>query len=315
MRPEPEFDLADKKIWIAGETGMVGHAALQRLHHENCIILSAPHEELDLTRQSATMEWLADHKPDVIIMAAARVGGIGANKAAPAGFLYENLAMAQNVIHGAYKTGVSKLLYLGSSCIYPKMAPQPIREDALLSGPLEPTNEAYAIAKIAGLKLCQYYKQQYGCNFISAMPCNLYGPHDTFEAQNSHVIPAIMLKLHEAKIKNEAEVILWGTGTALREFLYVEDLADALIHLLEYYDGDDPVNIGSGDEISIADLSLKIKEIVGYEGEIVFDPAQPDGTPRKLLDSSRMNDLGWHATTSLDLGLQNTYEWFLQHSS
>ena len=315
MRPEPEFDLAGKKIWIAGETGMVGHAALQRLHRENCIILSVPHEKLDLTQQSATMEWLADHKPDVILMAAARVGGIGANKAVPAGFLYENLAMAQNVIDGAYKTGVSKLLYLGSSCIYPKMAPQPIREDALLSGPLEPTNEAYAIAKIAGLKLCQYYKQQYGCNFISAMPCNLYGPHDTFDAQKSHVIPAIMLKLHEAKIKNEAEVILWGMGTALREFLYVEDLADALIHLLEYYDGDDPVNIGSGDEISIADLSLKIKEIVGYEGEIVFDPAQPDGTPRKLLDSSRMNDLGWHATTSLDLGLQNTYEWFLQRPS
>ncbi len=294
---------------------MVGHAMLKSLAQENCTILSAPHEELDLTQQSITREWLADSRPDVIIMAAAEVGGIGANKESPAAFLYDNLAMAQNVIHGAYKAGVSKLLYLGSSCIYPKMAPQPIREKALLTGPLEPTNEAYAIAKIAGLKLCQYYKQQYGCNFISAMPSNLYGPHDTFEAQKSHVIPALILKFHEAKIKNESEVILWGTGTALREFLYVEDLADALIHLVKYYDGDDPVNIGSGDEISIADLSLQIKNIVGYEGKVVFDPAQPEGTPRKLLDSSRMMDLGWCATTGLEAGLQTTYEWFLQRPS
>jgi GDP-L-fucose synthase len=313
MRPDPVFDLSGKKIWVAGETGMVGRATIKRLESENCTILSAPHSDLDLTHQNDTQDWLEENTPDVIIMVAAKVGGIVANMATPAQFLFENLAMAQNVIHGAFKTKVSKLLYLGSSCIYPRMAEQPIKEQALLTGELEKTNEAYAIAKIAGLKLCQFYKEQHGCDFISAMPTNLYGICDHFDAEKSHVIPAMILKMHEAKISGDAEVVLWGTGTPLREFLYVGDLADGLIHLLKYYNDSAPINIGSGTEISIHDLANKIKDVVGYQGNIVFDVDKPDGTPRKILDRSRIHQIGWHPYTFLEDGLQKTYEWFLEN--
>lgn len=307
------FDLTGKKIGVAGETGMVGRAVIRALENHKVDIISAPHSTLDLTNQQATYDWLASHKPDIIIMAAAKVGGIGANQNDQAGFLFENLAMAQNVIHGAYLAGVKKLLYLGSSCIYPKDAPQPILEESLLSGTLEPTNEGYALAKIAGLKLCYYYRTQYGCDFISAMPTNLYGEHDHFDAQKSHVIPALMLKIHQAKQKNLDFVTLWGTGTPLREFLYVDDLAQALIHLLKNYSDDTPVNVGSGEEISITELAQIISEIIGYEGKIIFDTQYPDGTMRKFLDCSKINSLGWHATTDLKIGLQKTYDWFLKH--
>lgn len=305
------FSLTGKKIWVAGETGLVGSALCRHLRDEDCTLLSAPHSMLDLTRQKDTEDWLQENKPDAIILAAAKVGGIGANSSFPAEFMYENLAIAQNVIHGAYKAGVQKLLFLGSSCIYPKMTPQPMLEDALLSGPLESSNEFYALAKIAGLKMCQAYRKQYGCDFISAMPTNLYGPGDHFDTQNSHVIPALILKIHEAKEAKLPSVELWGTGTPLREFLYVDDLAEALLLLLQKYSDTEPVNIGSGFETSISDLAALIKNIVGYDGEIIFNPKKPDGTPRKFLECSKINKLGWKASTSLEEGLRRTYESFL----
>lgn len=307
------FDISDKKIWISGETGMVGSALSRRLAVENCQIISASHAELDLCNQKQTYDWLEKNKPEVIVMAAAKVGGIGANIAEPASFLQENLAMAQNVIHGAYRSGVQKLLYLGSSCIYPKFANQPIKEDALMGSALEPTNEAYALAKIMGIKLCQFYRQQYGCDYISAMPTNLYGVHDKFDREKSHVIPAMMLKIHQAKINDDQKVVLWGTGKPLREFLYVDDLAEAIIHLLKYYDGDQHINVGSGEEISIRLLAEVISNIIGYQGEIEFDPSKADGTPRKLLDCSKLNNLGWKAKIPLKQGLITTYQWFLEN--
>ncbi len=307
----PLKSLDNKKIWVAGETGLVGRAVLRRLESENVEILSAPHSVLDLTDQSGTCEWISRHKPDVVIMAAGKVGGIGANNTDQVAFLNENLSMAQNVIHGSFKANVQNLIYLGSSCIYPKMVEQPIKESALLTGALEPTNEGYALAKIAGLKLCQYYNEQYGMNYISVMPTNLYGTCDYFDEDKSHVIPSLILKIHQAKVQNKKSVSLWGTGTPLREFLYVDDLADGLIHLLTNYSGSAPINIGSGQEISIQDLSKKITDIVGYTGHIEFDASKPDGTPRKLLDSTKINDIGWYAETPLDVGLRQTYEWFL----
>ncbi len=313
MPPKQIFDIARKKIWIAGETGMVGCALLERLKSENCQILSVPHSELDLCDQKQTYDWLAENKPDVVIMAAAKVGGIGANMAEPASFLHENLAMAQNVIHGAYQAGVQKLLYLGSSCIYPRLAEQPMKEEALMSGALEATNEAYALAKIAGLKLCQYYREQYGCDYISAMPTNLYGAHDHFDAEKSHVIPALILKIYQAKINNDKKIVLWGTGNPLREFLYVDDLADALIYILKYYSTDEPINIGSGQEISIRSLAELISDIIGYQGEIEFDTSKPDGTPRKLLDCSKLTELGWKSEKTLKQGLIVSYKWFLEN--
>ncbi len=305
------FDLTDKKIWVAGETGMVGRAVLRALETENTHIISAPHSDLDLTNQQQTYDWIKHNKPDAIIMAAAKVGGIGANMAKPAAFLHENLSMAQNVIHGAFQAGVAKILYLGSSCIYPKMAAQPIKEEALLTGTLEPSNEGYALAKIAGLKLCQFYRSQHGCDYISAMPTNLYGMYDNFNAEKSHVIPAMILKFHQAKLNNDKEVMLWGTGNPLREFLYVDDLSHALIHLLKNYSDSTPINIGSGHEVSILDLAHLIQNIVGFEGIIKFDASKPDGTPRKLLDNSKIKSLGWSAETQLSQGLQKTYDWFL----
>ena len=294
---------------------MVGRAVLRELENYNCTILQAPHSELDLTNQTQTIDWLEQNKPDLVIMTAGQVGGIGANHADKAGFLYQNLAMAQNVIHGSYLAKVSKLIYLGSSCIYPKEAAQPIREEALLTAPLEPTNEGYALAKITGVKLCEYYNSQYGCDFISAMPCNLYGPHDHFDAEKSHVIPAMILKLHQAKKDNESTVSFWGTGAPLREFLYVDDLAKGILHLAQYYNKPQTINIGSGYEISMKELAFKIADIVGFKGDIIFDDTKPDGTMRKVLDNSRIHKLGWQAETSLHDGLQEAYAWFCENYS
>lgn len=309
--PNLTFDLNGKRVWVAGETGMVGHAVLKHLESESCEILNAPRSELDLTNQKATDDWIYEHAPDVIIMAAAKVGGIKANMEESASFLSENLAIGRNVLDAAHAHGVEKLIYLGSSCIYPKYADQPIQETALLTGMLEPTNEAYALAKIAGIKLGQYYFEQHKRKFISVMPTNLYGPYDKFNPEKSHVIPSLIHKMHQAKLENKNTIALWGSGTPLREFLYVEDLADALIFILKHYEGSLPINIGSGEEVSIRDLANKIKQIIGYKGDITFDTTMPDGTPRKLLDSSRLHNLGWQANTTLDHGLEKTYEWYM----
>lgn len=293
------FTLRNKRIFVAGHNGMVGAAVMRRLQPESCEILTASRSELDLRRQADTEHWMSAQRPDAVILAAARAGGIKANSDFPADFIYDNLIIEANVIHAAYKAGVKKLLFLGSSCIYPKHAPQPITEDALLSGALEPTNEPYAVAKIAGIKLCQSYRRQYGCDFISAMPCNLYGPGDTYDAQRSHVIPALIMKLHGAK----GDVRLWGTGAPLREFLYVGDLADALVFLLKNYSEEKHINVGSGEEISIAGLAREIAAVTNYRGGISWDSSMPDGTPRKLMDSSRINALGWRPRTGLRDGL------------
>ncbi len=301
------YGFAGKKTWVAGARGMVGSAVARKLQREDLL----GDERFDLRDQGAVREWMQDSKPDVIVLAAAKVGGIKANHEQPAGFLYDNLMIEANVIHAAYEAGVEKLLFLGSSCIYPREAAQPMTEDALLTGPLEPTNEAYAIAKIAGLKLCEAYRKQYGCDFISAMPCNLYGPGDTFDAERSHVIPALMMKAHEAKMKDADTLDVWGSGKPLREFLYVDDLADALVFLLENYSCEKPVNVGSGAEVSIAALAGMIARIVGFEGDLIFDASQPDGTPRKILDSARIVKAGWKPSTALEEGLRQTYEWYL----
>lgn len=313
MRPKPVFDFKGKTIWVAGETGMVGKAVLNQLQSEDVQILSAPHSALDLTDKNKTCQWLADNKPDVVIVAAAEVGGIGANMAEPEAFYEINKLIGENVIHGAFQAGVQKLLYLGSSCIYPKMADQPIKEEAFLTGALEPTNEAYARAKIESIQLCQKYRNEQGCDYISAMPTNLYGAHDTFDVEKSHVIPAMMLKIHQAKINADSNVILWGTGTPLREFLYVDDLAKGLTHLLKYYSSEEIINIGSGEEVSIKDLAETISDIIGFDGEIEFDTSKPDGVPRKLLDCSKINTLDWQAETPLKQGVEKTYQWFLEN--
>lgn len=307
---ETPFSLSGKKVWVAGHTGLVGTHLCARLKSENCTVLTAPRADLDLRDQAAVRRWMSARRPDVIFMAAARVGGIGANAARPAEFIYDNMIMEANVIHAAYEVRVEKLLFLGSSCIYPKDAPQPVSEGALLSGPLEPTNRSYAVAKIAGMELCRAYRHQYGCDFISVMPCNLYGPHDRFDAENSHVIPALVLKMHEAKIRNASETYVWGSGTPLREFLYAEDAADGLAFLVKRYGSDVPVNLGSGVEFSIRDLAHKVAAVTGYEGRIIFDPDKPDGTMRKVMDSSRVHAAGWRPRTSLDEGLLKTYEYF-----
>lgn len=302
------FDLRGKTIWVAGHSGLVGSAVCRRLQAEECDVLIVSHAELDLTRQAETEDWINQAKPDAVILAAARVGGIGANMDEPADFLSQNLAIAQNVVQGAYKAGVSKLLFLGSSCLYPKDAEQPIPEGALLSGPLEPTNEGYAIAKIAGVKLAQLYRKQYGCDFISAMPTNLYGPGDTYDAHRSHVIPALIHKMHMAKIKGEPSVEIWGSGKPMREFLYADDLADALVFLLKHYSDESPVNIGSGQEVSIRELVDLISSAVGYEGEPVYNSSKPDGVLRKCLDCTKLNAMGWKAQTLLSDGLKQAYD-------
>jgi len=310
--PDTTYDLGGKRIWVAGHTGMVGQALVRRLGAEDCEVLSVGRDQVDLRRQDAVEAWMAQNRPDVVLIAAATVGGLMANNTYPALFLYENLAIESNIIHGAHLSGVEKLLFMGSSCIYPKLADQPMAEEALLTGPLEPTNEWYAVAKIAGIKLCQAYRQEHGHDFISAMPTSLYGPGDNFDAEGGHVIPALMGKAHNARINGDAGIEIWGTGTPLREFLYVEDAADGLVHLLKNYSDAAHINIGAGLEISIADLARLVCEVVGFEGNLNLSPDKPDGTPRKLLDCQRMTALGWSPSTGLRDGLARSYAWYLE---
>ena len=305
------FDLQAKRVWVAGHRGMVGSAVVRRLATESVEILTAPRQELDLRDAAAVRGWLKANRPDVVVLAAAKVGGIAANDALPADFLYENLAIQNAVIGGAFEAGVSKLLFLGSSCIYPRMAPQPIPEEALLTGPLEPTNEWYALAKIAGLKLCQAFRRQYGADFISGMPSNLYGPGDNYHPEHSHVPAALIRRMDEARRTHAPQVTVWGTGKPLREFLYVDDCADACVHLLKTYSGEIALNIGSGEEVSIADFARHVAKAVGYHGELKFDTSRPDGTPRKLVDVAKLKALGWEARTSLDEGLALAYADYL----
>ena len=305
------YALAGKRVFVAGDRGMVGSALVRRLAREDCAVVTAP-RSLDLRDQAATNAWFEAERPQAVFLAAARVGGILANSERPGAFLYDNLMIAANVIEAARRWDAEKLLFLGSSCIYPKHAPQPIPETALLTGPLEPTNEAYAIAKIAGVKLVDAYRHQYGCAFISAMPTNLYGPGDTYDEAASHVIPALMLRMHDAKEKGASHVTIWGTGTPMREFMHVDDLADACVFIMQDYSAAGPINVGSGEEISIAHLAWRIAEIVGYRGEIVFDRSMPDGTPRKLMDTQRLSALGWSPRIALADGLRDAYAAFLR---
>ena len=304
------FPLSGRRVWVAGHRGMAGSAIVRRLAGEGCTILTAGRETVDLRRQTEVEAWLDAERPDAVVVAAARVGGILANATRPAEFLYDNLAIEANIIHAAWKTGVSKLLFLGSSCIYPRLAPQPITEEALLTGPLEPTNQWYAIAKIAGIKLCQAYRQQYGCNFISLMPTNLYGPGDNFDLTSSHVLPALLAKIAQAKREGLPTVELWGSGQPRREFLHVDDLADASVFALQHYDGDVPLNVGTGTDVTIRELAELIADVVGFTGSFTYNTSKPDGTPRKLLDVSRLVALGWRACTELRTGIEQTYEWY-----
>lgn len=302
-----------KRVWVAGHRGMVGSAIVRALRQRGgCEILTADRATVDLRRETSVTAWLSEARPDVVVLAAARVGGILANSQFPVDFLHDNLMIEANVIGGAHAVGVDRLLFLGSSCIYPKLAPQPIAEESLLTGPLEPTNEWYAIAKIAGIKLCQAYRQQYGRSYISAMPTNLYGPGDNFDLQSSHVLPALMRKLHEAKQQGHPTVTIWGTGTPRREFMHVDDLASACLFLLDRYDEAGPINIGSGVDLEIRELAEKIAKVVGFDGAFEYDRSKPDGTPRKLMDGGKLDSLGWRAALPLDQGLAKTYEWFLQ---
>ncbi len=312
-RGEHTYCLSDKRIWVAGHKGMVGGAVVRRLEQEDCKVLVAERSDADLTRQNEVETWMTANRPDAIFIAAARVGGIVANDTQPAQFLYENMMIEANIIHAAYKLGVEKVVFLGSSCIYPRMAEQPMKEEALLTGSLEPTNEWYAIAKIAGIKLCQAYRRQYGCDFISAQPTNLYGPGDNFDLTNSHVIPALISKAHTSKLNSAETLEVWGSGKPFREFLYVDDLADALVFLLKSYSGEMHINVGTGCEVSIGDLARSVIRAVGFEGELAFDTSKPDGPPRKLMDSSRLLEMGWTSQVDLDAGLKLAYDWYLSN--
>ena len=307
------FDLVGKRVYVAGHRGMVGSAIVRQLAEIDCEVLTANRATLDLTAQSATRRWIAQQRPDAVVLAAAKVGGILANESFPADFLYDNLVMATNVIEAAHRADVNRLLFLGSSCIYPKMASQPIVEEALLTGPLEPTNEWYAIAKIAGIKLCQSYRRQYGRDYISAMPTNLYGPGDNFDLSSSHVLPALIRKAHEAKLAGAPNITLWGTGTPRREFLHADDCANACVHLLQHYSDDLHVNVGSGEDITIYDLACLVCDTVGFTGEIKLDDTKPDGTPRKLMSAERLRGMGWLPNISLPDGIARTYGWFLEN--
>ena len=305
---------SSERIFVAGARGMVGSAivrALQAQGFKN--VLTPGRDTLDLKDAAAVNAWYARERPDCVFVAAAKVGGILANNSYPADFLYDNLVIEANVIHGAHVYGVRKLLFLGSTCIYPKLAPQPLKEEYLLSGPLEPTNEWYAVAKIAGIKLCQAYRRQHGADFISGMPTNLYGPHDNYDLNSSHVMPALIRKFHEAKIKGEAEVVIWGTGTPLREFLHVDDCAEACLFLMQNYAGEEHVNIGVGKDLSIRELAALIARLIGFHGRLVFDTGKPDGTPRKLVDTTRINALGWRPRIGLEEGIRAAYAWFVAH--
>jgi GDP-L-fucose synthase len=307
------FPLEGRRVFVAGHRGMVGGAIVRRLASEGCEVLTAGRAEMDLRRQDQVEAWMAQTRPDVVFLAAAKVGGILANDTYPADFLYENLMIQSNLIEAAHRHGVQKLMFLGSSCIYPKLAPQPIREDALLTGPLEPTNEWYAIAKIAGVKMCQAYRRQFGADFISAMPTNLYGPGDNFDLSSSHVLPALIRKAYEAKLAGAQEMVMWGTGSPRREFLHVDDCADACIFLMKTYSEDEHVNVGFGDDITIADLTQLVCKVVGFEGAIHRDLTKPDGTPRKLMSADKLMSRGWRPGIALEDGLAAVYEWFLEN--
>jgi GDP-L-fucose synthase len=308
------YPLAGRRVFVAGHRGMVGSAVLRRLESVDCEVLTVSHRALDLRRQSDTEAWLAEHKPDTVFVAAATVGGILANDTRPAEFLYDNLMIEGNLLEGARRIGVKKLLFLGSSCIYPRLAPQPMKEECLLTGALEPTNQWYAIAKIAGLKLCAAYRRQHGCDFISAQPTNLYGPGDTYNLAASHVIPALIAKMHRAKTTGAGDVEIWGTGAPRREFLHVDDLADALVFLMERYSGESHVNIGWGEDMSIAELAALIAEVVGFKGKLRYATDKPDGMPRKLLDVGMLDAMGWRPKISLREGLADAYRWFVANA-
>jgi GDP-L-fucose synthase len=305
------FDLKGKSVYVAGHRGMVGSALVRRLKREDVEILTVPRSEVDLRDQAAVGRWFEENRPQVVFHAGAKVGGIVANNTLRAEFIYDNLVIAANVIHAAHVNGAEKLMFLGSSCIYPRLAAQPLREDSLLTGPLEPTNEPYAIAKIAGIKLVEAYRAQYGSDFISVMPTNLYGPGDNYHPEYSHVVAALIRRFHEAKVANAPSVTVWGTGTPRREFLFVDDMADACVHLMRGYSGADLINIGTGEDITIGEFTRVVAGAVGYKGEIVFDPSKPDGTPRKLLDVGRLATLGWRASTPLEDGIARAYQAFL----
>jgi len=307
------YSLEGKKVWVAGHRGMAGSAIVRRLASEKCEILTVDRAEVDLRRQAETEDWMEANKPQAVFLAAGKVGGILANSTRPGEFLYDNMQIEFNVIHASRQIGVEKLLFLGSSCIYPREAPQPMTEDALLTGPLEPTNEWYAIAKIAGIKLCEAYRQQYGCDFISAMPTNLYGIGDNFDLQHGHVAAALIAKFHRAKVETLPAVELWGSGRPMREFLYADDLADGLIFLMKHYSGAQHVNVGTGSEISILDLAYLLKKIVGYEGTLTFDATKPDGMMRKVMQVDRLAAMGWRARTSVEEGFRQAYRWYVDN--
>jgi GDP-L-fucose synthase len=308
------FELKGKSVYVAGHRGMVGAALLRRLAMEDVELLTVKRSEVDLRDQAAVFGWFAKMRPQVVFLAAAKVGGIAANNALRAEFIYDNVIIAANAIHAAHTNGTEKLMFLGSSCIYPKLAPQPLRENSMLTGPLEPTNEPYAIAKIAGIKMVEAYRSQYGSDFINVMPTNLYGPGDNYHPEHSHVVAALIRRFHEAKLAGISNVVVWGTGTPRREFLYVDDMADACIHLMKTYSSDELINIGTGEDITIAEFAGVVAAAVGYTGEISFDPSRPDGTPRKLLDVSRLAELGWRARTSLKDGIRLAYRAYLSES-
>lgn len=307
------FDLAGKRVWVAGHGGMAGSAIVRRLARENCELVTVAHSDLDLLRQEDVSAWMAAQRLDAVFMAAATVGGILANSTRPAEFLYNNLVMATNVIEASRVIGVKKLLFLGSSCIYPRMAEQPMREEMLLTGALEPTNEWYAIAKIAGMKLCQAYRRQYGCDFVSVMPTNLYGPGDRYDAEGGHVVAALIMKIHAAKVGNKPAVELWGSGTPRREFLFSEDLADACVFVMKHYSAEMFLNVGTGRDITILELAQSIARIAGWHGTFSLDRSKPDGTPRKVMDVGRLTTLGWTAPTDFDAGLREAYRWYVEN--
>lgn len=308
------FDLSGKRVFVAGHRGMVGSAIVRQLEQSDCEVLTATRAELDLIDQAATRQWIAEHRPDAIVVAAAKVGGILANDTYPADFLFDNLAIAANVIEAAHRADVNRLLFLGSSCIYPKLAEQPIVEEALLTGSLEPTNEWYAVAKIAGIKLCQAYRRQHGRDYISAMPTNLYGPDDNFDLNSSHVLPALIRKAHEAKLAGASDITIWGTGTPRREFLHADDCAHACVYLLQRYSDAVHVNVGSGEDITIYDLAQMVCDTVGFAGQIVRDESKPDGTPRKLMSADKLRAMGWSPSITLADGIASTYDWFLRNT-
>jgi GDP-L-fucose synthase len=313
MTGRVEYGLKGKRVWVAGHRGMAGSAIVRRLASENCEVLTVTRAEVDLRRQAEIEAWMQRVRPQVVFMAAATVGGILANATRPGEFLYDNLAIETNIIHAAWKVGVEKLLLLGSSCIYPRLAPQPMSEDTLLTGPLEPTNQWYAVAKIAGIKLCQAYRRQYGCDFISAMPTNLYGPGDNYDLEQGHVAAALQMKIHRAKVSGAPTVELWGTGTPRREFLYVDDLADGLVFVMKHYSDEAHINLGTGEDITVRELAELIAKVAGYEGSFVYDPSKPDGTPRKVMDVSRLSALGWKAKTPLEEGFAKAYRWYVEN--